>query len=223
MHEILSPAQGTSSSLQSAPGTLHVLGGQAGLDGPAGHSTTQVLLKRRAGRNVSCQICLMPNLPHACSTCALETLASELCRQDAASPATTGDPPPLLRPKSQAGWPSRGSCSCGRKCGREMRVSTHYVPSHPGITQTLQAPALELKCHTTRCKTGDRVISSPQTSSSGRAVYFCFVTGTSGAGPCSYGSLPTEAAVLHIHHQPCLRFSPLGSISGESPSPSGSL
>lgn len=132
------------------------LGGQAGLDGPAGHSTTQVLLKRRAWRNVSCQICLMPNLPHACSTC-LETLASELSRQDAASPATTGDPPPLLRPKSQAGWPSRGSCSCGSQCGREMRASTHYVPSHPGITQTLQAPALELKCNTTvatRCKTG---------------------------------------------------------------------
>lgn len=51
--------------------------------------------------------CLMPSLPNACSTCALKTLASELFGQDAASPATTGDPPPLLRPKSQAGWTSQ--------------------------------------------------------------------------------------------------------------------
>lgn len=66
--------------------------------------TAPVLLKGRAGRNASCQICLMPNLLHPCSTCALETLVSELSGQDAASPATIGDPPPLLRPKSQAGW-----------------------------------------------------------------------------------------------------------------------
>lgn len=64
--------------------------------------TAPVLLKRK-----SWEKCLMPNLPHACSTRALETLASELSGQDAASPATTGDPPPLLRPKPQAGWTSQ--------------------------------------------------------------------------------------------------------------------
>lgn len=52
--------------------------------------------------------------PHAksapCLQClcrALETLASGLSGEDAASPAITGDPPLPLRPKPQAGWTSQ--------------------------------------------------------------------------------------------------------------------
>lgn len=129
--------------------------------------TAPVLLKRRAGRNASCQICLLPNLPHAKSAPCLQCLCSgnvglsELSGQDAAFPATTGDPPPLLRPKPQAGWAPQVQ----RKLPVWVSVwqgneSEHTLPSHPEITQTLQAPALELRCNTIRCKTGDRVTSS---------------------------------------------------------------
>lgn len=112
--------------------------------------TAPVLLKRRAGRNASCQICLMPNLRHACSPCALETLASEPSGQDAASPATKGDPPPLLRPKSQAGWQVQRKLltwvSVWQGNESEQHTQCLFTPwDYPNTARTTP----ELRCNTT--------------------------------------------------------------------------